>query len=134
MSTTAPLNSSNPHPAPTEMPVLPAKSRCRFDMFCMLRNDVQMTFSTGAKEWCFRGDKYHQEPAKMLRYLLGIVKNHHTNYYLMELYDNTRPKTDGDRLVLKVLNNQVKVNRLHQYPDLLKNFSIPQWLSYEITD
>lgn len=135
MSTTNPENSITPQQAPAKTPVMQAKKeRCRFDMFCMLRNDVQMSFSTGAKEWCFRGDKWNQEPNKMLHYLLGIVKNHRTNYYLMELYDNTKPKECGERLILKILNNQVKVNRLNEYSELLKNYSLPEWLSYEVTN
>lgn len=136
MSKTNPNNSINSQSAaaPVNMQVMPAKERCRFDMFSMLRNDNTMTFSNGKKEWCFRGDKYSTEPNKMLKYLLGIVKNHRTNYYLIELYDNTRPTTDGERLILKLVNNQVKVNRLHNYSELLKNFSLPEWLSYEVTD
>lgn len=137
MSVTNPKNSGNSQqtsPAPAKMPVKALKKeRCRFDMFCMLRNDVQMTFATGAKEWCFRGDRWNQEPNKMLHYLLGIVKNHRCNYYLMELYDNTKPKESGERLILKILNNQVKVNKLTEYSELLKNYSLPEWLSYEVT-
>jgi hypothetical protein len=133
MLKTNPENLSNPQSAPAKKQVMPAtKDRCRFDMFVMLRNEVPMTFVTGSKEWCIRGDKYKTEANKMLQYLLGIVKNHHSNYYLMELYDNTKPKENGERLILKILNNQVKVNRLLNYPDLIKNFSLPEWLSYEI--
>lgn len=118
---------------PTDEPVKPApKDRCRFDMFANLKDNVNMNFSNGTKQWCFRGDKFNPEPHKMLRYLLGIVKNHYDKYYLFELYDNTKPKTDGERLVLKILNGQVKVNRLHDYGELLRDFSLPEFLSYEV--
>jgi hypothetical protein len=118
---------------PVDMPVNAApKERCRFDMFATLKNEVRMNFSNGTKQWCFRGDKFNNEPPKMLRYLLGIVKNHYESYYLFELYDNTKPKTDGERLILKILNGKVKVNRLPDYSELLQNFHLPEYLSYEI--
>jgi hypothetical protein len=135
MLKTSPENSVNSQKSPpVKKQVTAARPRCRFDMFVMLRNDVNMTFANGSKEWCFRGDKYSEVPKKMLTYLLGIVKNHSANYYLMELYDNTKPRENGERLIFKILNNTVKVSRLMNYPELLQNFSLPEWLSYEITD
>lgn len=110
------------------------KERCRFDLFVRVKETLPARFLNGKKEFCFRGDKHDTEPAKMIRYLLGIVKNHHRQYNVMELYDNTKPKTDRERVIVKVLNGQVKINRLTLYTELLKDFHLPEILSYEITD
>jgi hypothetical protein len=111
--------------------LLPKKERCRFDLF-VAKNNGEPPFVNGKMEWCHRGDKYSPEDFKMLKFLLGIVKNHHATHRLMELYDHTKSTTNGERLILKIFKNEVKVNRLTDYAHLLNNFHLPEWLSVEV--
>lgn len=113
------------------------KPPCRFTLWVRLRPDAGFTFrfSDDPYSMCIRGDKYEGEDvAKMLKYLLGIVKNRHRSYVFMHLFDNAKPAETGEKLVLKIHHGEVKKNALHQYAELLKNFHLPEYLSYEVKD
>jgi hypothetical protein len=110
-------------------------TQCRFSMFVRVKESSTFRFKKFDDPlvgW-FRGDKYYKEDVgKMLGYLLGIIKNHQKQYAVMELHDTAIPKTDPDRIVLKINQGDVKVNRLPDYDNLLGNQILPEWLSYEV--
>lgn len=101
------------------------KERCRFDLFVRYRK----TERREKEEFCYRGDFYGiTEPHKMLCSLLRLVIKQHPRFFIVELYDNTKPKNDLGRVVLKMQNGAVMENRLNQYGLMLSEFPLPDWL------
>jgi hypothetical protein len=124
-----PLTTGNQPPTTDNLP----KERCRFDMFVRVKIDHHFKFPGGKKEFTMRGDKYEKEDViKMLKYLLNTVKNHYKQYFLVELYDHSKPANKGEKLILKILNGEVKINLLTEYAAQLKDYHLPEYLSYEI--
>lgn len=109
----------------------PKNPPCHFDMF-VVRKKNQPLFINGKREWCHRGDKYSLEEYKMLRYLVGIIKNHIEKHSLMQLHDNT--VDFNKRIIFKSLHREVKINRLPYYSKLLAGFPMPEYLSCEINN
>jgi hypothetical protein len=110
------------------------KPRCRFDMFTRRKKNSIEPVKNAKEEFTYRGDKYSTDPSKMLKLLVGMVKNYHRQYVVMELYDNTKPKGDPDRIILKMLNGIPKINRLPDYAELIIDYPLPEYLSYEMKD
>lgn len=80
-----------------------------------------------------RGDTYEKNSvAKMLQYLIGYIKNHNRQYVHMTIVDTSKKKGDEDYVVLKILNGIPKINLLPDYGDLIKDYHLPEYLSYEI--
>lgn len=104
----------------------------RFDMFTRRKKESVAPVRNGKELFTYRGDKYSTEPDKMIRYLLGIVLNYRKQYAVMMLQDNTKPRHDPERVILKILNGEPKINRLPAYSNLLKDYALPEYLSYEI--
>lgn len=109
---------------------------CRFRMFVRVKENSTFrfkNFNDPLVGW-YRGDRYEKANVhKMLSYLLGIIKNHRQQYAVMELYDETKPKTDPSRVILKMNGGMVQINRIPDYSDMLSGVALPEWLSYEIT-
>ena len=104
--------------------------RSRFEMFVRLNEQQKFRFYGDKLTWTLRGDckKDNDTPQKQLRYLLNNLKRRFESYVLIQIYDTTLPKNEGERLVLKVLHGEVKVNGLHWYEDLLKDYALPTLL------
>lgn len=109
--------------------------RCRFDMFVRWPH----TSTRRKKTFTYRGDydlsnpqTKISDPEIMLWNLVRIFKNNYHGYLLAEMYDNTIPKSDERRLILrfKVEKNGEKkiLSRLKAYEELLKDRPVPEWL------
>jgi hypothetical protein len=105
--------------------------RCRFDMFTVLRPSLVKNFPNKKPEWTYRGDKYTTEAPKALQNLIRMFINHGNKWQLLELYDNTRPKSDPDRIILKYKNGIIERNRLQDYFPMLENFPLPEFLKVQ---
>lgn len=110
------------------------RTPCMFDMFTRRKKTSYLPVKDAKEVFTYRGDKYSNDPDKMLKYLLGMVVNYRRQYAVMMIRDTRKPANDPGRIILKVLNGEPKINRLPQYADLIKNYSIPEYLSYEIID
>jgi hypothetical protein len=105
------------------------RTRCYFDMFVRYRPGLH-TKGT----FCYRGDYRGKgvppftEPPKMLQALLRFFDRKHYQWVVVEIYDNTYPKSDNRRTVLKYCNGLLELNRLHNYADMLTDFPMPDWL------
>lgn len=101
------------------------KPRCRFDMF------VRWNKKERREKYAFtyRGDHFGEtEPAKMLWSLVRMFMNKHAQMFVVELYDNTKPKSDPDRYILKYSGGVLIENRLQQYEAMLENFPVADYL------
>ena len=111
------------------------KDKCRFMMLCRVKESSSFRFRKFDDPlfgW-IRGDTYEKnDVAKMLQYLVGYIKNHHRQYVHMTIVDTTKKKSDADYVVVKMLNGIPKINLLTNYEDLIKNYNLPEYLSYEI--
>lgn len=117
----------NDNPFPPSPQVTDAGTvRCRFDMFIRLRPEAIVKGKSAT--WCHRGDKYANEPDRMLQSLLKMFMRHHSKYILAELYDNTKPKNDVDRVILKFNAGTIEINKLAEYKILLSSMPIPNYL------
>ncbi len=110
------------------------KEKCRFDMFTRRKKESLPPVKNAKEVFTYRGDQYKKEPDKMLQHLISIVENYRKQFVVMMLCDHTKPKNSRDRIILKVLHGIPRINRLCDYPDLLKDYPLPEWLSYEIKD
>ncbi len=123
-----PSRQQTPHPTPPKPkgPMITADGvvRCRFDLFVRLEQGTASTFKDMQRKWCFRGDAYTDIESKMLKNLLNLIKNHGQKYFIMELYDNTLPKDNGERLILKIQQKLIRVNRLPEYSAMLTDFPL----------
>lgn len=106
------------------------RPRSRFELYVRLHENQKFRFYGDKLDWTLRGDckKGNESPEKQLRYLLNNIKRRFESYLSIELYDTSLPKQDGERLVLKILHGDVKVNGLHWYQDLLKDYALPTLL------
>lgn len=111
------------------------KEKCRFMMLCRVKENSTFRFRYFEDPlfgW-IRGDRYEKtDIAKMLQYLVSYIKNHNKQYVHMTICDTTKKESSDDYVIVKILNGQPKVNRLPEYTDLLKNYNLPEELSYEI--
>lgn len=103
--------------------------QCRFSMFVVLNNGVFSRYPGEKRCWCYRGDKFSNEPDRMLSNLVQTFLKHHKSWKLCELYDNTRAKNNPERMVLKFHNGVIEINRLYlNYEFMLGRSIIPEWL------
>lgn len=110
---------------PLQSTVLPEKERCRFDMFVRWSAKVKREKHV----FTYRGDQFGDtDPAKMLWSLLRFFINKHGLWFYVELYDNTKPKNDPNRYLLKYSAGVIMENRLSQLKPLLENYPVPEWL------
>lgn len=107
---------------------------CRFDMFTRRKKTSLAPVKNAKEVFTYRGDKYSEEPDKMLKLLIGMVVNYRKQFAVMVLCDNTKQKHDPERIILKILYGEPKINRLPAYSTLLKDYPLPEYLSYDITD
>lgn len=103
--------------------------RSRFDLFIVLRPEIAKK-QNRSPTWCHRGDKYQPDPDRQLSNLIKLFCNHYGKYRLAELYDNTRPKNDPDRIVLKYKDGVIEKNRLNDYAAMLEQTPLPDFLKY----
>lgn len=102
------------------------RTRARFEMFVRIPEDLPFRFYGNKLTWAYRGDRYGDtDPAKQLISLLNNLKTHGAKYVTAEVYDTALPKDEGQRLILKVSFGEVKHNRIIEYKELLKNYSVP---------
>ncbi|MBG9376956.1 hypothetical protein I5907_11985 [Panacibacter sp. DH6] len=47
---------------------------------------------------------------------------------MLSLYDNTKPKNDPDRYLVKYSAGVILENRLSQLQPLLEDYPVPDWL------
>jgi hypothetical protein len=99
--------------------------RCRFDAFVRLYPQAQQRFPGNQETFTYRGDKYTQDPAQMLRNLLRTVWKKRDGLRVIEINDNTREFGDVERKILRIVNGKVVRNSLHQYAELLKGYDLP---------
>jgi hypothetical protein len=116
----------------TTMPV--NRTPCRFDMFTRRKKGSVMPVKNAQEVFTYRGDQYSKEPDKMLKLLVNMVVNYRKQYAVMMIRDNTKPPHHPEHVILKILNGVPKVNRLANYPELICNIPLPEYLSYELTD
>jgi len=135
-----PSNLRKPEPAPDEnfkSILVPLKYRneyyaqekklCRFDLYLHKKKNLSAFFDGTWEKW-WRGDKQGEEDeAKMLCYLLMIIKNHYANYSLMILYDNSLFGSRADRQIFKFLNDRVELNKLIDYEAIITK-KLPDWM------
>jgi|SRR6185437_1143110 len=110
------------------------RTPCRFDMFTRRKKTATAPVKNAKEIFTYRGDRYSSEPEKMLQLLIGMVKNHRRQFAVMMIRDNSKPPGNPEHIILKILNGEPKINRLPEYSELIKNYSLPEYLSYEITD
>jgi len=108
------------------------KERCRFDMFTVLRPGLEKNLPYKKPEWTFSGNKYTNESPKMLWNLIKMILKNPGKWQTIELYDNTRPKNDKERIVIRIRNGVIEENRLQNYSLMLQNFSLPDFLKDRI--
>lgn len=99
------------------------RPRCRFDLFVRVA-DPRRHYNK--ETFCYRGDKFTDQPPLMLQKLVKMFAKNIHEYRVAELYDNTRPKDDEDRIVIKLVNGVIEKNRLLEYAPMLQHFAIPQ--------
>ena len=105
---------------------------CRFDMFTRRKKESMAPVKNAKEVFTYRGDKYSEEPDKMLKLLVNMVVNYRKQFAVMMIRDNSKPPDHPEHVILKILNGEAKVNRLPNYGELIK-FPLPEYLSYEIT-
>src|SRR4051812_1817895 len=104
--------------------------RCRYDMMIRFPKDVIRFTSNPFTE---RGDRFEKnDPNKMLVYLIRYFVNKHVKerWVRVEVYNNTKPPEDFERVILKYEQGEIKINRLKNYHscfDLLR-YTPPQFL------
>jgi hypothetical protein len=119
---------SNPFPQRPNGITRDGVARCRFDLFVTLKRECVPFAPHKSRTWCHRGDKYTQEPDKMLCNLLRLFTNWKHSWTNAELYDNTRPKNDPERIVLKFRHGQIIINRLRTYEAMIADYPLPEIL------
>ena len=102
----------------------PRKPRCRFDMFVRYHQRERRD----KPQFTYRGDVFETEAERMLWGLVRMFVNNHMRYFLVELYDNTKPANDPSRVILKFHAGVIIENRLRDYAALLERFPVPDWL------
>jgi hypothetical protein len=102
------------------------KNYCRFTMFVRLAPGYISQFRDQQRTWCFRGDKYTDDEAKMLKNLLNLLKNKIQLYDRIELYDHDR--TIEKKIILKITDGVVSINDLKDYKGKLHNYALPVFL------
>jgi hypothetical protein len=102
------------------------RDRCRFDLF--IRKKPHFVKPGQKPEWCHRGDVYTQEANRMLINLVRMFANHWHEYVLAELYDNTRPINDPQRIVLRYKDGTLETNNLNNYPFVSELIALPTFL------
>lgn len=110
----------NPH-APAD----PA-TRCRFDMFVRIAPGIASTYKDQKRSWCYRGDKYTDEPPRMLRNLLNLLKKNDGKFDRVILYDNHA--TADTREIVRIIDGVLEVNRINRYAMMLHNYQLPAYL------
>lgn len=118
-------------PRPTQNPEMITGTgavRCRFDLFVSLLPGAISRSPSKQRSWCHRGDKFTSEPDAMLCSLLRMFTKRYTTYQVAELYDNTRPKNDPERIVLRWCDGVIEVNRLATYAPMLSKIALPEFL------
>ena len=104
--------------------------RCRYDMMIRFPSDMIRFTSNPFTE---RGDRYEKnDPNKMLVYLIRYFVNKHIKerWVRVELYDNTKPFEDVERVILKYEQGEIKINMLKNYQSCfdLVRYTLPQFL------
>lgn len=97
-------------------------------MFIRLEPGQASRYPGRSLTWCHRGDKFTNDPEKMLCNLLRMYIKNPGKYSLIELYDNTKPKNDKERVILRVFNGVIEINRLQLYNAMLTKFVLPEYL------
>lgn len=105
-------------------------TRCRFDLFVRMRPGISSNFTDQKRSWCYRGDKYTDEPHRMLRNLLKLVQKKFPLYDRVILYDNDAPIEC--REILRIIDDNIEKNRLNQYSLMLLNFHLPEFLTIPV--
>lgn len=99
--------------------------RCRFDMFVRYKK----TERREKHVFTYRGDHFGEtDPAKMLWSLIRMFINNYPRYFLAELYDNTKPKNDPQRIIIKFNGGFIKENRLLDVAAMIEDYPVPEWL------
>src|SRR5689334_6504291 len=106
------------------------RPRCRFDMLIRWPDSARRRMNP----FTMRGDRFGIfEADKMLCSLLKYFMKEHRSWLLCELYDNTKPLNDPDRLILEYKKGIIVKNRLPKhYAGMLENFPLPEYLKQTI--
>lgn len=119
-------NSAYQHtPLPRNQVTTKGDPTCRFELF------VRWPESAGRNmnPFKYRGDRFNIiEPDKMLCSLLKLFMKDHPSWMFAELWDNTYPLNDCNRLVLEMKGGKIIKNRLQYYELMLQNFPLPEYL------
>lgn len=108
------------------------RTPCRFDMFTRRKKTATAPVKNAKEIFTYRGDRYSSEPEKMLQLLIGMVKNHRRQFAVMMIRDNSKPSSSREKIILKLINGKPCVNRILNYPELIRDFPLPEYLSYSI--
>jgi hypothetical protein len=100
--------------------------RCRFDMFVKVKPGIASPHRSQQRTWCYRGDKFTTEEPKMLKNLIKHIINNGEAWGLIELYDNTISKDNGQRILLRIQNGTIRHTRLADYQHMLTDFPLHQ--------
>lgn len=103
-----------------------ASKRCRFDMFVRLAPGNVSPFKDQKRSWCFRGDKFTDDPPRMLRNLLNLLKKRISIYDRIIIYDNHN-RAD-EREIVRIIDGVIERNELQKYAMLLTGYPIPDFL------
>ncbi len=119
------LPAGSTQPLPRNLVTANGVVRCRFDLFVRWPDSAHRKINP----FTHRGDCFGiTEPDKMLGSLLRYFIRDHNKWLLSELYDNSFPLNNCDRLLLEYKEGRVVKNRLHHYEQLLQYFPLPSWL------
>lgn len=113
------------------------KQRPRFDMYVVVKEEDPFVFNLGVKgikkDCTLNATKFYPgRIEKWLPYLIKIADRYRKRYKSVELYDNSKQKNDTTRIILKMNRGKVERNLLPDYGHFLKDFPLPEYLSYEI--
>lgn len=106
-------------------------ARCRYDLFVRWNKNQRREKET----FCYRGDYFGiTDPHKMLASLVRFFIRKHNCWSVAELYDNTKPKDNPERIILRLVNNKIEKNLLPQFHLMLRNMSLPEYLKQIVSN
>jgi hypothetical protein len=106
--------------------------RCRFDMLIRWPDHAGRRINP----FTMRGDRFGIiEPDKMLCSLLKYFVKDHRKWMFCELYDNTKPLNEANRLILEYKKGKIIKNILPKhYSEMLEQFPLPEYLKTNIEE
>lgn len=109
-----------------EPPRQPKKALSRFDMMVRWPEPTNRRINP----FTYQGDYFEKDTDKQLWSLVRYFLKSHNDWLFCQIRDNSKPEDDPERIVFwfNKKQNRIIVNRLQDYPDMLKSHPVPEWL------